>query len=124
MSRSEKDYNCYFELTLDIVGGKWKPIILYYLGELKVLRYSELKRNIPSIHERMLTRQLKELEEDKIIIRKSYNQVPPKVEYSLSSYGEKVVPILRELKKWGRDYSMENGYENFVLKEEIDSCNE
>ncbi len=124
MSRSEKDYNCYFELTLDIVGGKWKPIILYYLGELKVLRYSELKRNIPSIHERMLTRQLKELEEDKIIIRKSYNQVPPKVEYSLSSYGEKVVPILRELKKWGREYSMENGYENFVLKEEIDSCNE
>lgn len=124
MGRSEKDYNCYFELTLDIVGGKWKPIILYYLGELKVLRYSQLKRNIPSIHERMLTRQLKELEEDKIIIRKSYNQVPPKVEYSLSPYGEKVVPILRELKKWGREYSMENGYENFVLKEEIDSCNE
>lgn len=124
MSRSEKDYNCYFELTLDIVGGKWKPIILYYLGELGVLRYSELKRNIPSINERMLTRQLKELEADKIIIRKSYNQVPPKVEYSLSTYGEKVVPILRDLKKWGRDYSMENGYENFVLKEEIDSCND
>ena len=63
----EKQYNCYFELTLDIIGGKWKPIILYYINTNKVARHSDLKRFIPSINERMLTRQLRELEEDELI---------------------------------------------------------
>ena len=80
----EKQYNCYFELTLDIIGGKWKPIILYYINTNKVARHSDLKRFIPSINERMLTRQLRELEEDELINRKVYPVVPPKVEYSLT----------------------------------------
>ena len=80
----EKQYNCYFELTLDIIGGKWKPIILYYINTNKVARHSDLKRFIPCINERMLTRQLRELEEDELINRKVYPVVPPKVEYSLT----------------------------------------
>lgn len=98
-------YNCYFELTLDIVGGKWKPIILYYIGINKVVRYGELKKAIPSINERMLTRQLRELEADQIIKRKIYPQIPPKVEYSLEPIGEEVISILEELKNWGVKYN-------------------
>ena len=83
----DKKYNCYFEMTLDVMGGKWKPIILYYINLNGIARYSELKRLIPSINERMLTRQLRELEEDYLIKRKVYLIVPPKVEYTLTEYG-------------------------------------
>ncbi len=100
-----KEYNCYFELTLDVVGGKWKPIILYYIGIKEVVRYSELKRLIPSINERMLSRQLKELEKDLVIKRKEYPQVPPKVEYSLEPIGKALLPILGSLKNWGIEYN-------------------
>ncbi|MGL4452659.1 MAG: winged helix-turn-helix transcriptional regulator [Sarcina sp.] len=106
MSRLEdKDYNCYFELTLDLIGGKWKPIIMYYIGAKEVIRYGELKRCIPNINERMLTRQLRELEEDKLINRKVYREVPPRVEYSLTDIGETVIPILNNLKSWGIKYN-------------------
>ena len=97
----EKQYNCYFELTLDIIGGKWKPIILYYINTNKLARHSDLKRFIPSINERMLTRQLRELEEDELINRKVYPVVPPKVEYSLTEKGQELIPILESLVKWG-----------------------
>ena len=88
-----KKYNCFFEFTLDIVGGKWKPIILYYININSVARHSELKRFIPSINERMLTRQLRELEEDNLIERKVYPVVPPKVEYKLTEYGLSLIHI-------------------------------
>lgn len=106
MSRlAEKHYNCHFELTLDVIGGKWKPIIMYYIGQEKVIRYGELKRCIPNINERMLTRQLRELEEDKLINREVYREVPPKVEYSLTELGETVIPILNNLRSWGIKYN-------------------
>ena len=104
----EKQYNCYFELTLDIIGGKWKPIILYYINTNKVARHSDLKRFIPSINERMLTRQLRELEEDELINRKVYPVVPPKVEYSLTEKGQELIPILESLVKWGAKYAESN----------------
>ena len=102
---NKKVYNCYFELTLDVIGGKWKPIILYYIGENKVIRFGELKRCIPSINERMLTRQLRELEGDQLIHREVYREVPPRVEYSLTEIGDSIMPILYALKQWGIDYN-------------------
>jgi len=100
-----KNYNCYFELTLDVVGGKWKPIILYYIGSREYIRFSELKHSIPNINERMLTRQLRELEASKIINRKSYNVVPPRVEYSLPEIGKELIPLLEQFKNWGIKYN-------------------
>lgn len=114
--KKDKQYNCYFELTLDIVGGKWKPIILYYISINKVARHSELKRFIPSINERMLTRQLRELEEDKLINRKVYPVVPPKVEYTLTEHGETLIPILESLVKCGTGYTNSIGFNNFKME--------
>lgn len=89
--------------TLAVIEGKWKLRILYELACEKTLRYGELKSNIPSITHKMLSVQLKELVEDKIIIRKEYPQVPPKVEYSLSSKGISFIPILNDMCSWGTD---------------------
>lgn len=113
--KKDKEYNCYFELTLDIMGGKWKPIILYYISVNEVARHSELKRFIPSINERMLTRQLRELEDDKLIERFVYPVVPPKVEYKLTEHGKSLIPILKELVKWGENYSKDVGITNFKM---------
>lgn len=110
-----KQYNCYFELTLDIIGGKWKPIILYYINSNKVARHSELKRFIPSINERMLTRQLRELEDDNLINRVIYPVVPPKVEYTLTEIGKDLIPILELLVKWGKNYAKYMEFDNFKL---------
>lgn len=96
----EKIYNIGVEATMDAIGGKWKPIILCNLRHGS-LRTSELKRQIPGISQKMLTQQLRELEEVEIIDRKVYNQVPPKVEYSLSKYGETLGIVLDNLCSWG-----------------------
>lgn len=104
----DKTYRCFFEVTLDIIGGKWKPVILYHLGSLEVLRYAELRRMIPKITERMLTKQLRELEMDGLVNRKVYPQVPPKVEYRLTKEGKTLMPVLVELKNWGEGYFNEN----------------
>ena len=101
----EKNYHCQFELTLDIIGGKWKPLILFYIGIHKVIRYGELRRTIPNINERMLTRQLRELEKDHLIHREIYREVPPRVEYSLTSDGQSVIPVLEKLHFWGVEYN-------------------
>lgn len=88
------------ELTLKVIGGKWKPMILCHLTE-GTLRFGELRREIPKITQKMLTEQLRELEEDQIIERKVYVQVPPKVEYSLSEYGLTVKELLNVMSRWG-----------------------
>lgn len=114
----EKEYYCHFELTLDIIGGKWKPIILYYLGKEKVLRYSDIKKYMPKINERVLTRQLRELERNQLISRKVYDETPPRVEYSLTREGEKIIPILLELKEWGRSYNKKVAEAKVMTEEE------
>lgn len=98
------EYNCSMELTLDIIGGKWKPVIIWYLGK-NTMRFNELRRNIPNITQKMLTQQLRALEEDKLINRVIYNEVPPKVEYSLTDYGRNLLPVLTNLCEWALDYS-------------------
>lgn len=99
-----KKYQCFFELTLKIFGGKWKPIILYQLSLEGIMRFGELRKSIPDVTERMLTKQLRELEADGIIHRKVFRQVPPKVEYSLKSQGVSLIPILLQMREWGVDY--------------------
>lgn len=127
-SMSNKDnkrvYNCYFELTLDIIGGKWKPIILYYIGESKVIRYGDLRRCIPKISERMLTRQLRELESDGLVHREVYKEVPPRVEYSLTELGDTIMPIMYQLKQWGIDYNQKTDIAVFEICPITDELNE
>lgn len=96
-----KSYRCYFELTLSVIGGKWKPVILYRLAREGVQRFSDLKREIPEVTERMLSRQLRELERDDLVHREVYKQVPPKVEYSLTQLGVSLIPILLSMREWG-----------------------
>lgn len=105
MSRlKDKTFHCEKELTLSIIGGKWKMLILWHLGKEGTKRFSEIKALMPTITQRMLVNQLRELEEDKIVERKVYPVVPPKVEYSLTAQGVTLMPILDSMYEWGKNY--------------------
>ncbi|WP_121610667.1 winged helix-turn-helix transcriptional regulator [Mesobacillus foraminis] len=110
MSRLEdKTFNCEKELTLSVIGGKWKMLILWHLGKEGTKRFGELKSLMPGITQRMLVNQLRELEEDRIVERKVYPVVPPKVEYSLTEQGESLMPILDSMYEWGKTYMKDVG---------------
>lgn len=94
---------CPVEATLELIGGKWKGVILYHLLE-KTYRFGELKKVMPGITQRMLTKQLRELERDGIIHRKVYAQVPPKVEYSLTESGETLRDVITMMRDWGKNH--------------------
>ncbi len=96
-----KTYNCPVEAAIDVIGGKWKPLILWWLQQ-QTYRFAELRRQIPGITEKMLTQQLRELETDGIVHRQVYPAVPPKVEYSLTEYGRSLERALQEICEWGR----------------------
>ena len=100
---SPRSDRCPVEITLTLIGGKWKPLILWHLKG-NVRRFSELRRLIPGITQKMLTQQLRELERDGLIDRQVYPQVPPKVEYSLSTHGETLVPVLESMCQWGIEH--------------------
>ncbi len=99
-----KTFNCEKELTLTIIGGKWKMLIMWHLGKEGTKRFGELKSMMPGITQRMLVSQLRELEEDQIVHRKVYPVVPPKVEYSLTEHGRSLMPILESMDEWGKNY--------------------
>ncbi|KMK75763.1 winged helix-turn-helix transcriptional regulator [Alkalihalobacillus pseudalcaliphilus] len=96
---------CKVEDALNIIVGKWKPIILLHLLKEGTQRFSELQKHLPGITQRMLTKQLRELEDEEIITRKVYAQVPPKVEYTLSEYGQTLQPILEAMHEWGTKHN-------------------
>lgn len=96
---------CDAEVSIAVLGGAWKPSILTLLGEHEVLRFGELGRLLENPTARVLTRQLRELEEDDLITRTVYRQVPPKVEYRLSELGTSANPLLLELTRWGTQYA-------------------
>ena len=96
---------CPVEATLELIGGKWKGIILYYLLGGR-LRFSELKRQIGCVTQRMLTKQLRELESSGLVNRIVYAEVPPRVEYELTDEGKSLKPIINALKKWGETHAM------------------
>jgi DNA-binding HxlR family transcriptional regulator len=104
ISRHEfKDLNCPTEVTATLIGGKWKTLILTFLID-HPQRFGELSRLIPNVSKRILTLQLRELEEDGIIHREVYKQVPPRVEYSLTSLGSTLIPIIKLMGEWGEKY--------------------
>lgn len=98
------EYQCSMELTLALIGGKWKALILWYLGE-NTVRFSGLRKALPRITQKMLTQQLRELEEDGLVDRHVYTQVPPRVEYRLTAAGKSLLPILATLCEWGGKYA-------------------
>lgn len=89
------------ETALDILVGKWKPVILFHIIDKGTLRFSELQRLIPDVTKKMLTTQLRELEYQDIINRKIYAQIPPKVEYSITEYGMGLMPLMMSMHEWG-----------------------
>ena len=104
MGTASKEYSWGIDAAIDVVGGKWKPLVMYMLGD-DTMRFSELLDNVrPRITQRMLTKQLRQLEEDGLVNRKVYAQVPPKVEYSLTDMGKSLMPILDQLCNWGEDH--------------------
>lgn len=100
-----KKYNCPVELTVEVVGGKWKSRIMWHLSK-GTCRYGELRRLIPEITQKMLTQSLRELEEDGLISRVVYQEKIPRVEYYLTEYGETTTPLLQLMSEWGKNHRL------------------
>lgn len=99
---------CPVEITADIIGGKWKPLILFYLqGQTR--RFGEIQKLLPGVTKKMLTQRLRELERDGIVHRKVFAQVPPRVEYSLTRHGQSLRPILELMSGWGDKHHVRYG---------------
>ncbi len=109
-------FHCALDLTMHYIGGKWKTIVLWYLRNDKK-RFSELKKQIPDITEKMLSLQLKSLEEDGIVKRSVYAEVPPRVEYELTDFGRTLIPVVEAIAQWGRDLGKKEG--KLVSREEV-----
>ena len=97
------DYTCGVAITLELIGGKWKGVILWHLSH-KTLRFSQLKRRLHGITQKMLTQQLRELERDGLLHRQVYAEVPPRVEYSLTETGRTLQPTLQLMCDWGKAF--------------------
>lgn len=106
----ESSAECLVPSTLGIISGKWKMVILYHLFTESTLRFTELMRRIPGITQRVLTKQLRELESDHIVVRTIYPEIPPRVEYAVTEYGRTLEPILDLMHRWGANHlkRMEN----------------
>ncbi|MFA5002830.1 MAG: helix-turn-helix domain-containing protein [Methanolinea sp.] len=102
-TKNGKVFHCPVEAALDVIGGKWKPLILWALGN-NVMRFNELQKALPGVNTKMLTKQLRELEEDGVIRRTVYPEVPPRVEYTITDFGKTLIPILEALCTWGSHY--------------------
>ncbi|MFZ1676927.1 MAG: helix-turn-helix domain-containing protein [Saprospiraceae bacterium] len=103
-----KTYHCALDVTMDYIGGKWKTVVLWYLRK-EHKRFSELKRHIPGITEKMLSLQLRQLEKDGIVGRRIFAEVPPRVEYFLTEEGMSIVPVIEAIAKWGREKGKAEG---------------
>jgi len=115
-----KKYKVGVEAALEVMGGKWKPLIIYHLMTGRK-RTSELRRLIPDITQKMLTTQLRGLEKDEIVQRKVYSEVPPKVEYELTDYGWGLKPALDHLCYWGEEHLDKIHGDKFKVMEDFDS---
>ncbi len=115
---SQSTYRCTVAVTLEIIGGKWKSLILWHLN-FKTLRFSQLQRRLGKVTQKMLTQQLRELESNGLIHRHVYAEVPPRVEYSLTDLGRSTVPILELMCQWGKDYLGEESCCSETVKSEI-----
>lgn len=95
---------CPMEFTMNEIAGKWKLVVLWYIYDRKIIRYGELKKILEKISHKILSDQLSELVESGLVHKEIYNQIPPKVEYSLTEKGESIIPILDMMHKWGLEY--------------------
>ncbi len=102
--KASNNYHCGVEITLNLIGGKWKGLILWHLCQ-KTLRFSQLRRRMQSVTQKMLTQQLRELEKDGLVHREVYPEVPPRVEYSLTEKGRTLEPLLTKMCQWGKERS-------------------
>jgi DNA-binding HxlR family transcriptional regulator len=112
--RKTKDFNpfnCGVTHFLNLIGGKWKIMIIYAISK-NYNRFSVLRKAIPQISKQMLVNQLKELEDDKIIVRKTYAEMPPRVEYTVTEYGLSILPIIGIIQVWGQDDLKKNKLKN------------
>lgn len=101
--KDDEDYGCPIEVALDVIGGKWKGMVLHRLMD-GTARFNELRRLMPKATQRMLTLQLRELERDAVIRRTVYAEVPPRVEYNLTELGSSLRPVLETMSEWGSRY--------------------
>lgn len=101
-------FHCAMDVTMHFIGGKWKTVVLWYLRKDKK-RFGELKKHIPDITEKMLSLQLKTLEEDGMVKRTIYAEVPPRVEYEMTDFGRTLIPMLEEIALWGRTLGEKEG---------------
>ena len=106
-ARAAAGRKCPIETVIQLLGGKWKPLILWHLLD-STRRFSELEKLIPEVTQKMLAQHLRELEADNLVTRTIYPSVPPKVEYSLSEYGKTMVPVLKEMCAWGETHNRLN----------------
>ena len=104
----QQDFHCALDVTMHFIGGKWKAVVIWYLKNGKK-RFGELKAHIPDITDKMLSIQLKALEEDGLVSRKVYAQVPPKVEYELTEEGKSLIPVVEAIATWGRNKAGKEG---------------
>lgn len=95
--------NCSIEYALKIINGKWKLLIIWVMSQTGVIRFNELQRKVSGISSLMLSKNLKELEDDCLIIRRQYNEIPPRVEYELSELSQKLIVVLQGLGEWGNE---------------------
>ena len=98
--------SCPVTATMKVLGGKWKPILINAIYHTAPVRFGELKRSVIGITQSMLTQQLRELEDDGIISRKIYAQIPPKVEYTLTEFGLTLSPVIQTMANWGLEYKL------------------
>ncbi|MBF6328374.1 winged helix-turn-helix transcriptional regulator [Nocardia transvalensis] len=108
-------YFCGIDAAMDVIGGKWKALILWELENSRVRRFGQLRRNLPGVSEKMLIQQLRELEEDGIVERVVYREVPPRVEYSLTELGTRLNRALEPLGAWGRERIARIGADKIVV---------
>jgi DNA-binding HxlR family transcriptional regulator len=113
-----KEYACSFGFALDMVSGKWKALILWHLKD-ETLRYGEIRKKLDGITQKMLTQTLRDLEKHQLVTRKVYAVVPPKVEYTISEHGKKLIPIFEQMLEWGDDVGSQVGE---VMECEVGNC--
>lgn len=106
MANSQEKVECPITAMLEIIGGKWKPIILYNLT-FNTWRFGQIDARIPGISRKVLTEQLRELEKDGLITRKEYKEIPPRVEYSLTELGKSLTPVFNEMTSWSKENILE-----------------
>ncbi|MDO4542848.1 MAG: helix-turn-helix domain-containing protein [Bacillota bacterium] len=116
----DADIRCPLEYGLNIFGGKWKSRIICVLAEKELLRYSDLRKEMANITDAVLAATLKELQNDEIIIRKQFDEIPPRVEYALSKKGKSVVPILQSICQWSGAYHKEENNNTLLQCQKCD----